>query len=69
MEAACDFEPAVPPIGDKLMMINDQEKALLQLILDTALKSRQYRVFVTSKLGHEYIALGEKLLGEMKEGS
>jgi hypothetical protein len=50
-----------------LMMINKKERMLIKELLSVTLRSPNAKEWITKKLGHEYIQIGEKLLKAMGE--
>ncbi|MBW2610032.1 MAG: hypothetical protein JRC68_06780 [Deltaproteobacteria bacterium] len=48
-----------------LLMLNKEERKLLNELLTMTLKSKNAREWITKKLGSEYLEIGEKLLKTM----
>ena len=48
-----------------LMMINKKERRLLRELLAMSLKSPSARKWIATKLGREYVDIGDKLLDNM----
>ena len=48
-----------------LMMINKKERRLLRELLAMSLKSESARKWIASKLGPEYVDIGDKLLDNL----
>ena len=48
-----------------LMMINKKERRLLRELLAMSMKSPSARQWIATKLGQEYIAIGDKLLDHL----
>ena len=60
-----DVNIALADSTGALMMINKKERRLLKDLLAMSLKSPSARKWIATKLGPEYVGIGEKLLKSM----
>jgi len=66
MDEKKDIDVALYDRTGALLMLNKQERRLLNELLSMTLKSKNAREWITKKLGSEYIKIGEKLLKSME---
>ena len=49
----------------EILMLNKEERKLVTLLLDKIMKSRTGRIYISEKLGVEYLAIGKRLFQEL----
>lgn len=60
-----DTNIALADATGALMMINKKERRLLRELLAMSLKSPSAREWISTRLGREYVDIGDKLLRNM----
>ncbi|MBU2498210.1 MAG: hypothetical protein KKE57_04865, partial [Proteobacteria bacterium] len=60
-----DINIALADATGALMMINKKERRLLRELLAMSLKSPSARKWIATKLGREYVDIGDKLLSNL----
>ena len=65
MDNEKDIDLALYDKTGALLMLNKNERRLLNELLSMTLKSKNARDWIAKKLGSEYIEIGEKLLKTM----
>lgn len=62
-----NYQSLIPEIRGKLLMVNDQERRVLRLVLSQVLKSESGREYIIETLGKVYLQIAERLLEEMEK--
>ncbi len=60
-----DIEIGFRDNGGETLMLNKRERKLVTLLLDKLLKSKAGRIYISEKIGTEYLEVGERLFREL----
>jgi hypothetical protein len=61
-----DYQCLIPEIRGKLLMVTDEERMLLRLVLSKVMETDGGREYIVEKLGIAYLQIAEELLKEME---
>ena len=61
-----DYQSLVPDTRGKLLMVTDEERILLRLVLSKVMETDGGREYIVEKLGIAYLQIAEELLKEME---
>ena len=61
-----DYQCLIPETRGKLLMVTDEERTLLRLVLSKVMETDGGREYIIEKLGIAYLRVAEELLKEMK---
>jgi hypothetical protein len=61
-----DYQCLIPESRGKLLMVTDEERALLRLVLSKVMETDGGREYVAEKLGDAYLQIAKNLLKEME---
>jgi len=60
-----DYQCLIPETRGKLLMVTDEERLLLRLVLSKVMETDGGREYIVEKLGIAYLQIGEELLKQM----
>jgi hypothetical protein len=61
-----DYQMLAPEFGDKVIILNDEEKNLMKLVLARVIESESGKSYIIKKLGRRYLRIGTQFLKEME---
>ncbi len=61
-----DYQSLIPEIRGKLLMITDEERILLRMVLSKVMETDSGRDYIVEKLGVPYLKIAEELLKSME---
>jgi hypothetical protein len=61
-----DYQCLIPETRGKLLMVTDEERMLLRLVLSKVMETDGGREYIVEKLGIAYLQIAEELLKEME---
>ena len=61
-----DYQCLIPETRGKLLMVTDEERLLLRLVLSRVMETDGGREYIVEKLGIAYLRIAEELLKEME---
>jgi len=64
-----DYQCLIPEARGKLLMVTDEERTLLRLVLSKVMETDSGREYIVETLGHAYLQIAEELLKEMDSDS
>jgi hypothetical protein len=62
-----DYQPLIPETRGKLLMVTDEERAVLRLVLSKVMETPSGREYIVEALGEPYLKIAEDLLKEMEQ--
>jgi hypothetical protein len=62
-----DYQPLMPEARGKLLMVTDEERAILRLVLSKVMETPSGREYIVQALGEPYLKIAEDLLKEMEQ--
>jgi len=62
-----DYQPLMPETRGKLLMVTDEERAVLRLVLSKVMETPSGREYIVQALGEPYLKIAEDLLKEMEQ--
>jgi hypothetical protein len=62
-----DYQPLMPEARGKLLMVTDEERAVLRLVLSKVMETPSGREYIVQALGKPYLKIAEDLLKEMEQ--
>jgi hypothetical protein len=63
-----DYQCLLPDTWGKLLMLSEEERKLLRLVLSRVMETNSGREYIVEKLGKPYLQVAKDLLGEMEKG-
>lgn len=62
-----DYQPLMPETRGKLLMVTDEERAVLRLVLSKVMETPSGREYIVEALGEPYLKIAADLLKEMEQ--
>ena len=62
-----DYQPLMPETRGKLLMVTDEERAVLRLVLSKVMETPSGREYIVEALGEAHLKIAADLLKEMAE--
>ena len=62
-----DYQPLMTETRGKLLMVTDEERAVLRLVLSRVMETPSGREYIIQALGETYLKIAEDLLKEMEQ--
>jgi hypothetical protein len=62
-----DYQSLIPDARGKLLMVNDEERAVLKLVLSKVMETPSGREYIVESLGKSYLKIAADLLKQMEE--
>jgi hypothetical protein len=63
---SADFKMLAPEHNDKVIILNDDERNLMKLVLARVFESESAKTYIIKKLGKRYLRIGAQFLQEME---
>ena len=61
-----DYKMLPPEVGDKVIILNDEERDLMKLVLARVIESESGKDYIIKRLGRRYLRIGTEFLKEME---
>jgi len=62
-----DYQPLMPETRGKLLMVTDEERTVLRLVLSRVMETPSGREYIVEALGEPYLKIAADLLKEMQQ--